>query len=102
MLALLDQSREDISRLCRKYGVRRLEVFGSAARGDFDPAENDLDFLVLFDKKSTLSSFDRFFGLKEDLQKLLGREIDSVDFSAARNPYFIAEALPYREKVYAA
>ena len=40
--------REAITALCREYGVARLEVFGSAARGsDFDPARSDADFLVI-------------------------------------------------------
>lgn len=41
--------REAIAALCRRHGVARLEVFGSAARGeDFDPARSDADFLVEF------------------------------------------------------
>jgi uncharacterized protein len=44
----LEQHRERLAELCRRYGVRRLELFGSAARGQFDPATSDLDFLVLF------------------------------------------------------
>jgi predicted nucleotidyltransferase len=46
---LIDQRREDIARLRRRYGVRRLAVFGSAASGaDFDPDRSDADFLVTF------------------------------------------------------
>ena len=30
--------------LCRRFGVRRLDLFGSAATGRFDPALSDLDF----------------------------------------------------------
>ena len=29
--------------LCERYGVERLELFGSAARGKYDPAHSDLD-----------------------------------------------------------
>ncbi len=39
MVPLLDNHHGQIIRLCRKYGVRKLELFGSAARGDFDPAQ---------------------------------------------------------------
>jgi len=39
--------RPKIVEICRRFHVRRLEVFGSAARGDdFDPACSDADFLV--------------------------------------------------------
>ena len=47
---LIDQHRADIALVCRCYGVRRLEVFGSAARvTDFDPASSDANFLVEFE-----------------------------------------------------
>jgi predicted nucleotidyltransferase len=53
MHALIDRHLSEIAALCRRYGVRRLEVFGSAARGiDFDPATSDADFLVEFNAES--------------------------------------------------
>ena len=48
MHTLIQDKRADIAALCRRYRVRHLEVFGSAARGDdFDPANSDADFLVI-------------------------------------------------------
>jgi predicted nucleotidyltransferase len=46
MLLLIEQHRREIESLCARHGVRRLELFGSAARGQFDPAKSDVDFLV--------------------------------------------------------
>ena len=46
MIPLIEVKRTEVGELCRRYGVRRLEVFGSAARGSFDPETSDLDFLV--------------------------------------------------------
>ncbi len=43
--------RDELRALCRRFHVRRLDGFGSAARGDFDPAQSDLDFLVEFDSR---------------------------------------------------
>lgn len=55
MHTLVDQRRAHIALVCGQYGVRRLEVFGSAARGtDFDPATRDVDFLVAFEPDSRL------------------------------------------------
>jgi predicted nucleotidyltransferase len=43
------QHRSGISAICQRYRIRRLEVFGSAARAvDFNPASSDADFLVEF------------------------------------------------------
>jgi len=45
----IQDHKEKIAELCRNYGVRRLEVFGSATRvTDFDPERSDADFLVEF------------------------------------------------------
>ena len=64
------RDRAEIAAMCRRYGVRRLEVFGSAAREtDFDPLESDADFLVAFDPaESGLSPLEQYFGLAEALE----------------------------------
>lgn len=48
MIALIEDNREAIAALCEQYGVRRLSVFGSAAKGTFDPERSDIDVLVDF------------------------------------------------------
>ena len=49
MHAEILRHRETLAALCRRHGVARLDVFGSAARGvDFDPARSDVDLLVEF------------------------------------------------------
>ena len=82
--------------------MERLELFGSAARGDFDPATSDFDFLVSFQKKCELSAADKYLGMLAALEDLFVRQIDLVDVSASRNPYFMAEALKCRVMLYAA
>lgn len=102
MLRLINDAREAIDTLCRRFGVRRLELFGSAARGDFDPATSDLDFFVEFADAGFAGAADRYFGLLEGLEELFGRKIDLVDIRAARNPFFLAEASKHRTTLYAA
>src|SRR5688572_15246852 len=48
MLPMIEQHRVEVESLCRQHHVGRLELFGSAATGDFNPASSDLDFLVEF------------------------------------------------------
>ncbi len=79
---------DELSNLCTVYGVKRLELFGSASRKDFDLEKSDLDFLVEFADIYAPGSFDRYFGLKEDLEQLFQRPIDLVEVKAIRNPYF--------------
>jgi uncharacterized protein len=101
MAPVIEQHRQQIEALCRKYGVERLEVFGSAIGPDFDPGRSDIDLLVLFSKPSS-GGPDSYFGLLEELERLFGRKVDLVDIRAATNPYFVAEALRNRVSLYAA
>jgi uncharacterized protein len=100
MLPLIEERRSEIADICRRFGVSRLAVFGSAARGeDFDPTRSDLDFLVEFDpgKAPTLETY---FGLKDSLQGLFGRSVDLVEPSAARNPHLKASIERSRDPVF--
>jgi hypothetical protein len=68
--------------------VRRLELFGSGSRSDFDLQDSDLDFLVEFTEIHTMGVFDRYFGFKENLEQLFHRSVDLVEGKAIKNPYF--------------
>lgn len=102
MHAAIADKREELAELCRCYGVARLEVFGSAARGtDFDPQTSDADFLVEFDPDSGIAPFDQSFDLAEALRRTLERHVDLVESSAVHNPYLRAAINRSRELVYA-
>jgi uncharacterized protein len=103
MIALIDSHRTEIAALCRRYHVRKLEVFGSAARGDdFDPARSDVDFLVEFDKSHPdASSFAKYLDFKEALEALLGRPVDLLE-GLVENPYLRAAIDRSRQPVYGA
>jgi predicted nucleotidyltransferase len=95
--------REEMRALCRRFHVRRLDLFGSAARGDFDPERSDVDFLVEFDRgHPNALSLRAYFGLKEALENLLGRSVDLVEPGAIRNPYLKASIERSREPVFEA
>jgi predicted nucleotidyltransferase len=101
MASVLDAHLAEIPELCRRYGVSRLELFGSATSEAFDSRRSDLDFLVEFDADSS-GLFDRYFGLKESLEALYGRPVDLVTAGSMRNPYFVEAVNRSRQLVYAA
>ena len=88
MQADIDNKRDALAAICRRYGVARLEIFGSAARSaGFDPNCSDADFLVTFEP-ATRNDLAAFADLKEALEKLLERPVDLVEreaLEASRN-----------------
>ena len=105
MIPLLDENRREIAALCREYQVVRLEVFGSAAEGDFYGGRSDVDFVVEFQPGVDLGPWlSRYFDLQEALQALLGHPVDLVMANAPglKNPHFLREANRTRRLLYAA
>jgi len=102
ILDLIEQYRARIEQLCRKHQVKRLELFGSAARGDFDPASSDLDFFVEFQDYRSPTIADQWFGLAEDLRAVLGYPVELISLRTATNPYFLQVANRYKITLYAA
>lgn len=77
----------------RKFGVRRIGLFGSHARGDGTPS-SDMDFVVEFDNKT----FDAYMDTREYLEKLFNRPVDLVMADAIK-PRLVSKIL--LETVYA-
>lgn len=100
MHPLITQHRPAISDICRRRHIRRLEVFGSAARADdFNPASSDADFLVEF-APDIHAGLAEFLGAETELALLLGRDVDLVEPGAVRNPYLLRSINQDRELVY--
>jgi hypothetical protein len=88
MPSVIEPYRDEIAQICRRFHVRRLDVFGSAARGtDFDPEHSDVDFLVEFEPDNPLAGFEAYFGFKEALEALFRRNVDLVAAGRLQNPY---------------
>ena len=102
MLDLLEKHRGPIEELCRQFGVKRLELIGSAARGDFNPSTSDFDFLVDYLDLPWEDASVPYFGLLHGLEDLLGRRIDLVERGAVKNPIFLKVANQHRDLLYAA
>lgn len=101
MASIIEQHRDEVAALCRRAGARRLDVFGSAARGDFDPATSDIDFLVEFDELPPKAYADAYFGLRESLERLFGRPVDLVTARSIENPFLRERIEAERMPVYA-
>jgi predicted nucleotidyltransferase len=102
MTRLLDDHRQELSELCRKYRVRRLDVFGSSTRSDFDEQSSDVDLLVEFEDMPHADRADAYLGFLTAAEALLQRQVDLVEVGAVRNPYLRRGIEESKEFVYAA
>jgi uncharacterized protein len=94
---------QDIQALCREYGVKRLELFGSALTSRFDPETSDIDLLVEYPPGHDLGPWaGQHTGLAERLEDVLGRPVDLVMVGAVRKPRFIEAIRDNRRLLYAA
>ncbi|MEK7448278.1 MAG: nucleotidyltransferase domain-containing protein [Planctomycetota bacterium] len=83
----LKKLKPEIERICRLLPVKRLGFYGSALTQNFSP-NSDVDILVVFDSDETVDLFDKYFELKEHLEKIFGRAVDLVVDKPFRNPVF--------------
>ena len=98
---LVELKKEALIPLCRQFGVRRLELFGSANTVGFNPGRSDLDFLVEFPAGYEFGPWlSRLVELEEKLENLFGRPVHLVMTPALKNPWFRHEARKTREPIY--
>ncbi|MEM6334624.1 MAG: nucleotidyltransferase domain-containing protein [Planctomycetota bacterium] len=102
MAPLIEQNRDALIALCKRYHVKTLEVFGSATTDRFDPQTSDIDLLVEFDLDQVDSALLTYVGFRDAAAELLGRPVDLASPDAIRNPYFRMGVDETRQPLYAA
>lgn len=98
MNPILEEKKNAIVDLCRKYGVVKLELFGSANTPEFDPDRSDFDFILELESGDDI--FVRYMRFTEALESLLGRKTDFVSESKL-HPRFLESIAPTREIIFA-
>ena len=102
MIPLITNHSEQLAEICRRHHVKRLDVFGSAARAtDFDPPTGEAEFLVEFDPRRAPMTLEHYFDFRDALRHALDRPVDLLEPQAIRNPYLRAAIEESRELVYA-
>ncbi len=102
MLEEIISKKDELADLCRKHHVRKLAVFGSALRDDFDPERSDIDFRVEFSEVPPGKSADNYFDLISALEALFARPVDLLSSPTIRNRYLRAEIESTQKTLYAA
>jgi predicted nucleotidyltransferase len=102
MVTAIENKRDALASLCRKYGVVRMHVFGSAATGGFQAGTSDVDLLVDFGPLGGYAKAQAYFGMLDELEALLGTRVDLVMSGAVRNPYIARDIDQTKQLLYAA
>ncbi len=90
-MRIITDNIQKIFSLCRKHKVRKLYVFGSVLTTRFNE-HSDVDVLVDFNTEINHDNYaDNYFDFYHALKTLFGRDVDLVDESSVRNPYFKEE-----------
>ena len=79
--------REQIAQFCRKRGIRKLSLFGSVLRADFNPQQSDVDVLAEFEPGVLKTVGFQYFGYGQELAAILGRK---VDFCSRLHPLILS------------
>jgi uncharacterized protein len=98
---LISEHLDEVRALCEKYRVKRLEVFGSAVKGSFDPGTSDLDLIVEFMPETDPIRYGRaYLDLWRELKRLFERKVDLVESTTMDNPYFVQAIHDSRVEIY--
>lgn len=88
---LINDNIQKLFELCRKYKVNKLYLFGSILTSRFND-NSDVDFLVDFSSEIDHNTYaDNYFDFYYALKNLFGRDVDLVDETTIKNPYFKEE-----------
>jgi predicted nucleotidyltransferase len=98
-MMLIDKNIEALQRLCGKYNVEKMYLFGSALTSNFSE-KSDIDFLVKFKPIELSKYFENYIGFKENLQSLFGRQVDLLEEQTLRNPILIQSIDKSKQLIY--
>ena len=82
--------RQKLATFCHARGIRKMSLFGSVLRNDFDASRSDVDVLVEMEPNARTGF--RFFGYGDELAEIVGRKVD-LNTSAMLSRYFRDEVL---------
>lgn len=102
MVAIVQDKRDAIIELCHRYGVVRMDVFGSVLREDFRPGESDVDLLVEFSDRDPYALARAYFDLLDELKTLFAVDVDLVMAGAVKNKHISADIENTKQTLYAA
>ena len=102
MTISVDEQQDEIAAACRKYGIERLFIFGSAIRDDFIPGDSDIDLLVEFGPIEVTKKFHTYLDAREAFRRIFQADVDLVMRGAVKNKVIANEIDRTKKLIYAA
>lgn len=103
MIQLIENNKKELQEICKRHHVSRLFLFGSAAKGNFDPVKSDLDMAVEFtDDIEPVDYAENYFSLLEALENLFDKKVELLSLKALKNVIMIEEIENSKVQLYAA
>lgn len=96
---VIKENIDRLKKLCRKYKVNQLYVFGSVLTEKFT-TESDIDFVVSFNSLELYDYADNYYELKFSLENLFNRNIDLLEEKALKNPFLVKSINNTKKLVY--
>lgn len=90
---------DQISQLCKKHKVKTLYAFGSVLTEQFNK-QSDIDLIVDFKKIPIEDYIENYYNFKFSLQSALKREIDLLEDTAIKNPFFRRVVTEQKQLIY--
>ncbi|MDD3686110.1 MAG: nucleotidyltransferase domain-containing protein [Bacteroidales bacterium] len=87
---ILEQNIDKIRDLCKLNNVSSLFAFGSVLTSSFR-SDSDIDLVVDIDDRDPLTYSDKYFNLKFQLEEILRRQIDLLEYKSIRNKFLRSE-----------
>jgi len=102
MQSIIENNKQTLIELCRKYDVKTMFVFGSASTDDFNE-DSDIDILISFKESISIEKYtDNYFELHCKLEELFNRKVDLITENSLSNPYFKQSIEKTKQLLYAA
>jgi len=101
ILGRLDVTPSDIAAFCRRWHVKELAVFGSAARGDMRP-DSDVDVMVEFGPDRSRRGIFDLGAMQQELVDIFRRDVDLITKGPIENPFKRASIMRDLTVLYAA
>lgn len=98
---LIADNKQNLIKLCKKYDIQTMYVFGSVNTDQFHET-SDLDFLISFKEIPIEKYTDNYFLLHKELERIFERKIDLVTERSLSNPFFIESVEMTKQLLYAA